>query len=289
VLCAKSQSPICDLARMLWLGEFSQRNLLVMLYAAYFDVSGEPVGYPVFTVGGAVAPIKKWIRFERDWKLALAKEGIKQFHATDFAASQGEFKDWKDDKTRRSAFMRALVNVIRSNVNRLFMVNVEIDAWKEVNREYLLEEVFHSPFALCGYTAIKDTLKWSKRKGIRSPIKFVFEEGDDGWDGLKKLVALLNVVPIRLPKEHARPCEASDLIAWKSRIACTNGLRKLNKILVAVRPNPEGAQEVLDELRSLENILVRPGKPGVYSSDALRDTCKKSGIPKRPSLTIRAI
>jgi hypothetical protein len=73
-----------------------------LLSAAYFDASGKQKGYSFLTVAGAVSPIKKWIRFEKQWMQALNDEGVTQFHATDFAASQGEYEAWKGDKQRQN-------------------------------------------------------------------------------------------------------------------------------------------------------------------------------------------
>jgi hypothetical protein len=42
-----------------------------LLSAAYFDASGKQKGYSFLTVAGAVSPIKKWIRFEKQWMQAL--------------------------------------------------------------------------------------------------------------------------------------------------------------------------------------------------------------------------
>lgn len=255
---------------------------MALFYAAYFDASGKPSGYPVLSVGGAVASINKWQRFERDWGKILEREGVKEFHATDFAASQGEYKGWKGDKPRRSKFLTDLGEVTKKNINKLFMVNVEIEAWNEVNHEYVLEEVFHNPYALCGYTAIRQILKWARSKRLPlSRLRIVFEDGDDGWEGLVKLAKRNNVVPIRLPKTVAVPCQAADMIAWKSRIAFTNGLRRLDKVTSAPYPDFENFRGIIDEWSSLEKALVRPGAPGVYGREALIKTCKDSGIIKR--------
>jgi hypothetical protein len=254
---------------------------MTALHAAYFDASGEPAGYPVLTIGGAVAPVKKWERFERKWLSILRSEGIEEFHATDFAASRGEFKGWKGDTKRRSHFLGDLGKTIKENVNKLFMVNIEIDAWNEINRDYLLEEVLYNPYALCGYTVIREGLAWSKSKRIKSPVKFIFEDGDDGWAGLVKLASRSKIVPIRLPKSVAIPCQAADLIAWKSRIAFTNSLQRLGKIETAQYADFENFKGILDEWSSLEKMLVRPGKPGVYGREALLRTCKNSGIITR--------
>jgi len=257
---------------------------MAMLYVAYCDASGKPSGCPVLTVGGAVAPIKKWTRLEKEWTAALRGEQLSEFHYTDFASGEGEFKGWKGDKHRRSRFLAVLQGIIKRDINKLFMASVEIDAWNEVNREYLMEEVFYSPYALCGYTVVKQVLKWAKGKAIKTPIEFIFEEGDDGWSGLVELCKRSSIVPIRLPKERAIPCQVADWIAWKNRTAATNALLKLNNTLAASYPDFENFKGILEDWESLNNVLVVPGTPGFYGREALLRTCKNSGIIKRSEL-----
>jgi hypothetical protein len=121
-----------------------------VLHAAYFDASSDRADFPVLTVTGAVAPVKKWIRFEHQWRTALAVENVSEFHATDFHASKGEYRNWKGDTVRRGAFLRRLQKIIKDNTNKLFIASVELEAWAEVNQEYCLEEFFHSPYASGG-------------------------------------------------------------------------------------------------------------------------------------------
>jgi hypothetical protein len=46
------------IAKSIWLGRYSGKNFMAMLsYTAYFDLSGEPTGFPVISVAGAVAPV----------------------------------------------------------------------------------------------------------------------------------------------------------------------------------------------------------------------------------------
>src|SRR6266478_9105822 len=106
---------------------------MAMHCAAYFDASGKREGYPFLSVAGASSPIEKWILFEKLWLGALRDEGVTEFHATDFAASQGEYKDWKGDKPRRSAFLKRLGKIIKDNVNKLYIVTVEMAVWDDVD------------------------------------------------------------------------------------------------------------------------------------------------------------
>lgn len=275
------------IARIIWLGKYSENNLVALFYASYFDASRHGTStepHPVLTVAGAVAPVKKWTRFEGDWQQVLRSEGVTEFHATDFAASRGQYKGWKGDKDRRANFLSRLGGIIKRDVNRLFLVSVEIDAWNEVNRQFLLEENFYSPFALAGFSVLLQLRKWGKGKNIpERNIQAIFEEGDPGWGGLKKLCAAHSLDPIELSKPKAVPCQVGDFVAWKMRIAATNSLKRL-----ALDPEEQtiaeavaNLQGILKELASLDKMLLRPGPAGVYSPDALTRTCVKSKIPKR--------
>ena len=258
---------------------------MAMLYAAYFDASGKKDAHVSITVAGAVAPLKKWESFNTAWSKVLEDEDVSEFHATDFAASMGEYKAWKGDKPRRSAFLKRLGDIIKTHTNKFFIVTVEMDAWRSVNEKYLLSEIFQSPYALGGYSVVRLVKKWAERKEIKSPIEFIFEDGDEeaAWVGLKKLCARSKVVPIRLPKSKAIPCQVGDLLAWKTRIASQNTLN-INKQVDPSVFNPELFNQALEELASLDRALVRPADNGVYGPESLLRTCVKSGVPKRSAI-----
>ena len=256
-----------------------------MLYSAYFDASGKKDTHVSITVAGAVAPLKKWTRFERDWKEVLNEYGVSKFHATDFASSFGEYRDWKGDKPRRSAFLRRLGHVIKSSTNKLFIVTVEMGAWRSVNDQFLLAEAFQSPYAIAGYSVIHMVRRWAERKGIRSPITYIFEDGDgpDDWAGLMKLCADENIVPTRLPKPRATPCQIGDMLSWKTRIASQNTLA-INEQIDPSSYDPNLLRQTIEELRSLDKVLVRPAANAVYGSDALLRTCVKSKLARRSTI-----
>src|SRR5277367_6367738 len=69
----------------------------------YCDASGNE-REPITVVGGVLATVADWIALRPRWNEALAIDGIKVFHATEFANSFGEFAEgWKDDQPRRRA------------------------------------------------------------------------------------------------------------------------------------------------------------------------------------------
>jgi len=250
---------------------------------AYADASGKD-GMPVVCVSGVVAYMRRWIKFEQQWNALLTSEGIKQFHATDFASSQSEFKAWKGDIKRRGVFFKALVEIIRDNVvTSPLSISIETADWVAVNKKYMLSEAYHSPYAICGYAFVGECSRWAAARPKKTRIKFVFEQGDDE-QGLRSLCRKDSVEPIFQSKLAAVPCQAADLIAWKSRIACTNSIRlssRLDKI-----NNPETTRgligKLLKEYASLMKGIPTELEPRVFSRDNLVDICKRDGISTRP-------
>lgn len=251
---------------------------MAMLFAAYFDASGKENAVPFLTVGGAGSPIKKWIRFEKQWSGVLRREGVSEFHATDFASSGGEYRGWKGDKARRSKFISDLSKIIKENTNKLFLTTVEMEAWRDVNKEYLLTEIFGSAYSLAGLAVIERVIQWLQKKKRSVRFEIFFEDGDDGWERLRTLcIALKNYEPIRLPRRKAVPFQVGDFLAWKTRTAATNSIREIN--------GPESPQETLvaieRELSSLNRVLVRPVRNTMFAHENLIATCLKAGVPRR--------
>jgi hypothetical protein len=256
---------------------------MVMICAAYFDASGKQSGYRFLTVAGASSPIEKWTLFEKLWLSALRDEGVTEFHATDFAASQGEYKDWKGDRPRRSAFIKRLAQIIQKNVNKLHIVTVEMAVWDEVDREYMLSEHFHSPYALAGFTATNEALRWGMRKKVL-PLEVFFEDGDEGWGGLKQLCEKYNrFEPIRLPKREAVPFQVGDFFAWKTRITAQNATKIFDNLKAG-----DTLRELRRELKSLERVMVCPGDNGLYTRRNLVKNCQTFKVPKRNPITAQS-
>lgn len=257
---------------------------MVMATTGYFDASGKERDV-VLSVAGSVAPVKTWGKFERDWNRILKKEGVTEFHATDFAASRGEYEGWKGDRPRRSQFLHDLGVVLRNSVNRLFMVSIEMGAWKNVNEKFLLQESFYSPYALAGFTVVSSVVDWRAKNSIEAPIEYIFEDGDEDWSGLKALCESSGITPIRLPKVKAVPCQAADMVAWKNRIACTEALKHLVSDDMTLNEMFSGIRDLVKDLESLNKVLVCPGDPLVYGADALIRNCKNWNVPKRSITT----
>jgi hypothetical protein len=258
------------------------KNLMALAFAAYFDASGKHDIHPVITVAGAVSTVTKWVRFEKQWCEVLKREGIKEFHATDLFSFQGEFKSWKGDHSRRTKFVVDLAEIAKANVNKIFSISVELAAWNVFDEDYYFSERFHSPFAFASFGVIDQVIKWAKRKRLKKLPDFIFEDGDDGWEGVCDLCKWDKIVPIRLPKAKAVPCQLGDMLAWKGRIAASNALNNLRRMESEGNYDDETINELRREMDSLNKLYDRfPGEANLFSPEAMKRTCEKNNVPRR--------
>jgi hypothetical protein len=279
-------STLEHIAMSVQLGSYSPNNI-VTLCSAYLDASGKlQRGNAAMTVAGFAAPVKKWIRFEREWQAALDAEGVNIFHATDFASCQGEFNAWRGQTVRRGKFVSALINIIKKNTNKLLSIGVEIDAWNDVNQTYELEESFHSPYALAGYAAVLLASKWAHRKGYKYPVEAFFEDGDEDQRGLKALCKRHHGMEVIFQsKAKVIPFQAADMIAWKQMNAMRNLLRLESEM--QANPDVQTFESMLREWDSMRKAAPNSGEFMVFGKARLVQNCVENGIPKRRPLVMR--
>jgi len=67
----------------------------------YYDAAGHQDDEDVISVGGYLSSVPAWLRFEREWQRALKREGIEQFHMTDFIACRRSSRTGRGVKPNR--------------------------------------------------------------------------------------------------------------------------------------------------------------------------------------------
>jgi hypothetical protein len=243
----------------------SRKEIAIVLYSCYFDASGKPAAHEFMTTA------EQWGRFERGWSGILKREGVSEFHATDFAASLGEYKEWKGDKGRRSHFLRDLIAVAQKSTNKLFTGTIAMSDWRYVNSMYALEEHFFSPYAYVGFGLVNEAVLWAKKRKVPD-AKFLvaFEDGDQGWGGLRNLcMKYLGLEPMRLPKKHACAFQLGDMLAWKTRITAVNATKTAD------------VKQIDKYLARLDKLMFCPATQVGVRQRSLIANCEKLGIPKR--------
>jgi len=171
-------SPVESLAR-LYLGADWKRRILVML-RPYFDCSRSGQGDGVVVVSGWLSSVDRWLRFETDWKLTLAKFDVPYFHMREFAHSAGAYSSgWKGENNKRELFVRALLEIISDYGLASFSCLIETSVFDKIDKEYEVREFFGNEYALCGRTCVAEVTRWSQANGYGVPDEFVFEDGDE--------------------------------------------------------------------------------------------------------------
>ncbi len=241
------------------------------MFTAYFDASGDSSSVAL-VVAGCVSNYKKWERFEEGWKAILRREGVSEFHMTDFASSRGEFKTWEGQTERRRNFVADLLECGRKNVNKAFATVVMLADYKTVDRHFQLREMTGPQYVIAGHQCVRMVKTWQRKNAKVKELEIAFESGDLHQNRLRKIcLAEEGVEPICLPKKKATPFQLADLIAWRTRIGFTES-RRMD--LTRVRA---------DELKATFNDVWKkfPHEAAYADRGWLERMCIRRGIPRR--------
>lgn len=236
------------------------------IYTAYFDESGSPDEGKALVVAGYVASDEQWLVFDHEWKEALAAEGIDRFHMRDFAHSKREFENWKGDEERRSRFIQRLIGIIRERLRCSIATAVILEDYRAINQKYMLDEFLGPPYAICGLTCVKNTLRWADQRGYIDPVRYVFEDGAKDKNKFKRIMGRFQLRdPIFGTKDDHLAFQAADFVAWESLKNYTQHesqtFRRFRKSFAA--------------LYSMPTVWV------VFPGVTLEQTCQNMGIPMR--------
>lgn len=244
----------------------------------YYDAAGHPKGKHALVVGGYVAAVPAWLRFEREWKRALNKAGIDVFHMADFMARKGKFENWKGRDHEQARLLLKLVQITNKHARISFSTIILLDAWESVNKTYALREAHCTPYALCGFFTILRTAGWLWRRDRRFKAELIFEDGDlnkgdliwmiDRFTGHKKKI-LGGLFPTFKGKELS-PLQAADFVAWEHLNAARERLLKPDV--------PAGLRETFKKLETIKKSWR------IITEDQLLKFCADYDVPKRDSL-----
>ena len=149
---------------------FSPRTLFTML-TAHFD---ESCGGGFVVVGGWIASVEEWDRFEIDWKLFLIDYKVPYLHMKEYAHSVGPYKKWKDSPHFRARFLHDAWEVIRPCVRNGFVSYGQDVLFNRINHSYQLKENVPSPYAFEG----RECMDWADKFALesREEVRCIFED-----------------------------------------------------------------------------------------------------------------
>jgi hypothetical protein len=156
------------------------------MFTACFDASGTVHDQPYLVVGGYVSSTDDWLLFDQEWHRRLSQDGLSYFRRSDCESNRGEFEEWKGKREAKDALLRDLITIISKNTYRKFGCMIT----NKILEEKLLPEVkkdFHlHAYAFAGIVSVSQVYKWAFTNKIRTPIEWIFEDGDDGKGELIK-------------------------------------------------------------------------------------------------------
>lgn len=212
---------IRSLAGAVWgISDSSER--LVTVFRVYYDASGTEGSAAHVVVAGIAGTVSGWERVENCWSSLLEEEGVSNFHMKEFAHFRGPFTEWRGQEDRRASFLRKLIAIASSGVDRAF-----ITAFHAPNTKALQEEI-GSPqgaYAFAAASCIVRACDWYEGRPHRSGIHHLVEAGDTGQAPLRAAMdansAWMGGYSV-LPKvddagNRVRPFEVADLIAYEYR------------------------------------------------------------------------
>jgi hypothetical protein len=247
-------------------------------FSVYFDESGTPdKSRTVLTVAGCVSSVKKWARFEVEWRKVLRDAGLPDgtlFHMNRFARNLSPYDIFAGNSKRKAGLVTALVGCAKRNVNKAFSCSVALRDWERINGRYCFAESLGYPYPFCGRTCVAQVLKWAQNKGVKSAgVHFFFEDGAKHRGQLEKLLmANDGIGPLFRSKAETVQFQAADLLAWKSR-------KILEQVIGYDGPNDAEAYNSIQ--RSLEEIKGIPHDYGVHIYESLERLVQRAKIPLR--------
>ena len=213
---------------------------------ACFDESRVPdqvAGITAFAIGGYVAPVEQWTKFKQEWKRALTRYKIDDFHMTDFENYQKQFKDWSQELHLEC--IKGLVKIIRGNcligVGASLIVNDYAALRSGLDGEHLPDD---DPYYLCLQHCL--FLLTKKIPLAVGEIEFVFDDSPKYKGEASNLYQLLRKHGSAVKRDslgslsflqakNFLPLQAADVLAYevcKDALHRTTGSRPVRKSAV---------------------------------------------------------
>jgi len=249
---------------------FWRRDALMFAHTAYFDDSGKKET-EVLLVGGYIATVANWERLNGEWRLLIAKKGLREFKRSEFNAR--EIGDWSD--TERDHFLRDLARIIHGYTKFAFGAAVWMADWVRANDKYQLAEKNYYPYPLCARTCMKQVREWCDREHYdKNEVEYIFDKGSEHAAHLPMLLSrdidpnMRNIALIPADSEKVAPIQAADYFAWEVR----------HQVLKNPDPHPAEAYRTLYRLLRFPNAQADIGQ---YNYDRLEELCAKASVPLR--------
>jgi hypothetical protein len=196
------------------------------MLGAYFDDSGSHDQSEVVVVAGVMGLESELQTLENLWRDHLdqpldgLKTPLKEFHARDCFASEGEFTGWK--RTETDYFRHQLrETIIRSRVSGYGFACVRSEFDTEIQGEF--RSIFGDSEAFATTNCFVRALRWARNCTFDPEMTFVFDnkpqrnnETKALFDAFQMHEASRDLIGVSfLDSKKTLPLQAADLFAWE--------------------------------------------------------------------------
>ena len=171
-------SPVIHFARSI--SPTSWRSARIAMFRAYVDESGTDNASGCIGVGGLIADVEAWWRFEIEWRRILSEAGVKYSHMKEYAHSAGEFSKWKSKtkefEPQREKFMQQVCDCITKTAIYTFGAIIAKSEYEKFVPEDLRQDM-GAPYAFLGRYCIARVGVWAQENSYEEPVNLIFERG----------------------------------------------------------------------------------------------------------------
>lgn len=169
--------PFAESVALAFPADVPETSRRLMILTGYFDESGTHAGSDVVSVAGYVSTPTRWVRFDEEWREAMADYGLEFFHASTFANRAPPYDEWSEDE-RHKRFTN-----LAGIINRHTEFSIATMILTRLFDETFSPEVRAHCGGPYGLAAVATFMETAKRVNEHYPdqwVSYVFESGARG-------------------------------------------------------------------------------------------------------------
>lgn len=252
----------------IWLPDGGYFVALVEMYA---DESYSEERSSLFCVAGYLFEKTEAKRFNKRWQAMLNSYCLTEFHMTDCAHHQGEYK--KLCKQQCDDVSREAIEIIKATAAYGFVISVDSEDYAEIMQPLSKDSI--SDYSFCLLQTLSCIEVWADGTGFSGDVAYTFEAGHrHERDAHKTLENMYGDSASRdrfristyafSPKKKVLPLQAADILAWhwllegyRQRLGDKRDRPVRKDLLALIRPQDMSANFTREKLIEYRDSLIR--------------------------------